>query len=232
MADFDPSYTQFSASGFRSIKKKHAVCIRAIFKENTDKKYIDSSEQAFFFDGHVFALSPSIRFDWTLVETENDDPVLVIEWQHIGDENAEKYILHFDDKQIKHIRQNLIGDVIEVRLFTVKKGTKHTVQVVARLNNNIETDRSDIIEFQVPNKIPDNINNDSRYINILQESPPSDFSVSNDDVQPDEELPLVETEKPPNSGSDQSTPEKPRCCCLLPHQSFPGIDHYLDDNRS
>jgi len=56
----------------------------------------------FFFTGEVFALSPTINFDWSNNE-EDSQAKLIIKWYHIGDKNAHKYILYLDDIEIQYV---------------------------------------------------------------------------------------------------------------------------------
>ncbi len=116
--EFDPHYTQLSASGFNTNKKNPSAYIEAIpsnaawaKKPKTSKlcvcfflliskqKKFNFFLKYFFFTGEVFTLSPAISFDWSNDETA----ILIIKWYHIGDKLAHKYILILDNIEVQYV---------------------------------------------------------------------------------------------------------------------------------
>ncbi|CAF4031490.1 unnamed protein product [Rotaria sp. Silwood2] len=176
--EFDRHYETLAVSGFNTNRKNSSVYIQVIpNNEKWAREDKISKVCHFYFTGEVFALSPTISFKWS-DDKKNPKPNLIIQWYHIGDKNAQQYILYLDDVEIQYIRQKQIADSFYVSICGFECGNKHTFQLAATLNNGKETYRSDIIEFTVPDK--EFIDNDSdEFITISNEPPPPDLPGTN-----------------------------------------------------
>ncbi|CAF4357612.1 unnamed protein product, partial [Rotaria sordida] len=100
---FDPHYENLSASGFNTNRKKSSAYIEAIPNNTKWAREVKISKVCcFYFTGEVFVLSPTINFKWS-DDKENPTPNLIIKWYHIGDKNAQQYILYLDDAEIQYV---------------------------------------------------------------------------------------------------------------------------------
>ncbi|CAF1481241.1 unnamed protein product [Rotaria sordida] len=172
--EFDPHYENLSASGFNTNRKKSSAYIEAIPNNTKWAREVKISKDCcFYFTGEVFVLSPTINFKWSDDE-ENPKPNLIIKWYHIGDKNAQQYILYLDDAKIRYIHQKQVEDSFYTSICGFECGQKHTFQLAARLNNGKETYRSDLREFTVPGK--ESIDDAStEFITVSNEPPPPDL---------------------------------------------------------
>ncbi|CAF0834194.1 unnamed protein product [Adineta ricciae] len=237
--EFNRQYVTIAASGLNTKREYPEAYVEAI-PMNGDwpggpKR---SKTHRFRFTGLVFTLSPNITFEWH-EDPENPDAYLIIEWYHLGDNNAQKYILYLDNLDIQYIRQKQIRDAFRVKIGKFKPGERHTLELVAQLNNGRETYRSDLMQFTVPSR---ETQEDTEFITVVNEPAPHNLQI----FRPSEK----DEEEEEEQQQQQSTPEIPsipeekvqraniptsKCCANrkhTPHDTFPGIEHYFMDSTN
>ncbi|CAF3344517.1 unnamed protein product [Rotaria sp. Silwood2] len=162
--EFNPNFQNILASGFDPTKGNTLVYIEAIPK---DRKMLEFS----ILRKHS-SLASTIMF-----EKKNNDssPNVIVQWFHLGDSIAQKYILVLDDKEIVYIRRPSQSDMYKVCIEHLKldKEISHTIYIIARLNNDKETYRSDPIRFTIPDQVNEE---NSRVIEIYVEKYANQFS--------------------------------------------------------
>ncbi|UJR22718.1 hypothetical protein I4U23_025752 [Adineta vaga] len=235
--EFDCRYKTIAASGLNTKRKNPQAYIEAIPKnKNWTEKMKKSDTCNFYFSDVAFSLNPTISFEW-LDDEEDPRTYLIIQWSHIGDSRAQKYILCLDGAEIQYIRQKQINDAFEVKIDGFKPGETHTFELIAKTNNGKETCRSDLMHFTVPDK--GSIEEGSvEFINITDEPMPPNLPIIpfRDEENEKEFKPIPNTKyvDPPPSPPPPIKPLlrklKPCTCCKhLPHNKFPGIQHYFND---
>ncbi|CAF4602137.1 unnamed protein product [Rotaria sp. Silwood1] len=109
--------------------------------------YEPIDENRFSFTDQILTLSPVIRFDYI---DEYSTFNVLIKWYHIGDHYAQKYVVCLDEKEVHYIDQLPVNKEIQICIHRMKPDKSHTVQIIAKLKNGKETNRSDLINFKVP----------------------------------------------------------------------------------
>ncbi|CAF0890208.1 unnamed protein product [Adineta ricciae] len=231
--EFNRQYETIAASGLNTKRKFPQAYVEAI-PMNREWSGVPkrSKTRYFFFTGRVFTLSPNITFEWHK-DLEKPHAYLIIEWYHLGDNHAQKYVLYLDNLDIQHIRQKQIRDAFHVKIGEFKPGERHTLELVAQLNNGKETYRSDLMQFTVPSH---ETQEDAEFITVVNKPAPRNLQI----ILPPEE----EEEEKPSTPEITSIPEEkvqptnistPKCCANCkhaPHDKFPGIEHYFIDSTN
>ncbi|CAF1316585.1 unnamed protein product [Adineta steineri] len=221
--DFHVSYDSIAASGFNTNTKDPSAYIKAIPNNTKWAQETKLSKNCYFHFIHddVFALSPTISFTRSKAD-KNAKADLNIEWFHLGDRIAHKYIMYLDG---------------------FENGENHTFQLVAKLLNGKETYQSDLMKFEVPeldsfknhdySENQDELKSQDEFITVTNELPPpnlpsipptkddiiSDVIENNQEQSP--KTPSVLKESPKNDNKMYT------CCNDSPHKEFPGIEHYF-----
>ncbi|CAF3820725.1 unnamed protein product [Rotaria sp. Silwood1] len=238
--EFNANFQNILASGFDPIKGNTLVHIEAIPK-NT-KMWIKKSEiREFSILRKHSSLAPTIMFK---KEKNDSTPNVIVRWCHLGDSIAQKYILVLDDKEIIYIRRPSQSDAYKVCIEHLKpdKETRHTIYIMARLNNDEETYRSDPIRFTVPDEVNQK---NSQVIEVYVEKYANQFSKERKNQKQDKDKktssisgnqqhtpktmrPIPSQQPPENSNRRSETVCTDFCgCCDAPHETFPGISHYF-----
>ncbi|UJR26317.1 hypothetical protein I4U23_007655 [Adineta vaga] len=192
--EFSRYNRDISLSGFPVEKGKAiAVLVEAIsIKTNETMTNKQSNLCKFHFTEYGIGINPLICFQWNENKVK---PIVTIVWDHIGDHCAPKYSIYLNDKEIQHINNESIHEHIKVYLHNLQSGTKHVIQIIAKLSNGTETYRSDRIEFSVPKNESKqiapitNISNETVLLNS------ADFIKTNDEHQEQSNQSISEHDK-------------------------------------
>ncbi|CAF4153253.1 unnamed protein product, partial [Adineta steineri] len=181
--DFHVSYDSIAASGFNTNTKDPSAYIKAILNNTKWSHEPKLSKNCYFHFIHddVFALSPTISFTRSKAD-KNAKADLNIEWFHLGDQIAHKYIMYLDGVDIQYVRQKQIEDKFHVCINGFESGENHTFQLVAKLLNGKETYQSDLMKFKVPE---------------LDSFKNHDYSENQDELKSQDEFITVTNELPP-----------------------------------
>ncbi|CAF1153234.1 unnamed protein product [Rotaria sordida] len=241
--EFNAQFQNIWASGFDPTKGKTLVLIKAIPK-NTKMMTKTSGTQEFSIVRKHSSLAPTIIFE----EAINDlTPYLIVQWFHLGDSIAEKYVLVLNGNEIVYIRRPSQSGVYKVCIKNLKldKNISHTIYIIARLNNDEETYRSDPIKFTIPYKVNqnnrqvikvyvDNYANQLTKERIEQDNDKKPSSLSGDKQHTHKIIHSISLEQ---SSDNKNHKFKIVCThlsdhCKEPHDDFPGISHYFERNST
>ncbi|CAF1157538.1 unnamed protein product [Rotaria sordida] len=228
---FNSKFRYISASGFDPTKNNISIHIDAI-PRSPDLTRKRSNTECFSIMRQIFSFTPTVNIEWPDLGSK---PNLIIQWYHLGDPVVKQYVLVLDEKEVRYIRDPSIADVYKVCINNLEPGrepTKHTIQIIAKLNHGKEPYLSDLIEVIVPNVKSENIQviTISELEEQKEDEETSSPKVANQskDKQPKPCMPQQPQTKH-NQQSDTIFTNR-SCGCSKPHEEFPGIEHYLGIN--
>ncbi|CAF2741481.1 unnamed protein product [Rotaria sp. Silwood2] len=193
----------------------------------------------------ICSLTPTVSIQWLNTDPK---PSIIVEWYHLGNPAVKQYVLLLDNKEVHYIRDPSKADVYKVCIDSFKfdnEPTEHTVQIIAKLNNDKETYQSDLFKVTIPNKRTKNTqviaiskleekteNEEEEEEEDQKKSSPTVTTPSankQSENKPQARVLKSPTQTTQNRKSD-TTYINLSCGCQQPHKEFPGIGHYLAIN--
>ncbi|CAF3704714.1 unnamed protein product [Rotaria sp. Silwood1] len=163
---------KFSAEGFAG-GEQYEIHVVAYPKQNiVDAEPISSNKRAFEIKREIQGGAPLIS-----LAVSNEQSTIFLMWAHIGDHVSE-YVVYVDSIETTTILEKDFNDFFGIQFHGAQQTKRYILHVEAKLKNNNEIRKSNIITVNPPLEMPlkeQLIDRYFAYITVNAESPPPDM---------------------------------------------------------